>query len=87
MKNNAVSKSSLSYKTKKQYVPFDESIKVTPTGYSVAFTENNKAFENETVSFQSEALAMEFMQNTLSGNPNMADAIHVIPSNELNSAA
>jgi hypothetical protein len=86
-KNNAVAKSAGSYKTKKQFVPFDENIKVNPSGYSVAFTENNKAYSGEKATFESEALAREFMHNTLANNPNMADDIHVIPSNELNQVA
>ncbi|NJN26167.1 MAG: hypothetical protein HC819_09410 [Cyclobacteriaceae bacterium] len=87
MHNNAVAKSSLSYKTKKQFVPFDDTIKVNAPGYSVAFTANNTAFAAETVSFQSEALAMEFMHNTLATSPNMVDDLHVIPTNELNQVA
>lgn len=87
LKNNAVSKSALSFKTRKQFVPFEETIKVHENAFSVAFTTDNKAFNNEAGSFASEALAQEFMANSLSNDPNLADEIHVIPTNELNPAA
>ncbi len=85
--NNAASKSELSYKVKKQFVPNNEVITVKTGGYSVAFTADNKPFSGEAASFDSEALAQEFVKGKLAEDPNLADEIHVIPANEINTAA
>ena len=87
LRGNAVAKSSISYKSKKEMVPFDETIKVNPNQYSVAFTADNKAFSNEAAAFASEAQAQEYAKSKIAGDPNLSDAIHVIPQNELNTAA
>ncbi len=87
IKNGAVAKSPLSSKSKKQLIPFDETIKVNQNAYSVAFMSDNKAFNKGSVAFESEALAKEYVSNVLAGDPKMVDEIHVIPQNELNTAA
>ena len=87
LKGNATAKSANSYKTKKQMQPYDENIKVNPAGFSVAFTTNNKAVSGEAVAFASEAQAQEYAKTKIASDPNLSDAIHVIPQNELNTAA
>ena len=85
LKGNAVAKSALSFKTKKQYQPYADKIKVAPTGYAVASQMDNKAFNG--AAFTSEAQAREYMNQQIAANPNLKEALHVIPQHELNPAA
>lgn len=85
LKGNAVAKSSLSYKTKKQLQPFDDKIKVVQGAYAVANVMNNTSFASTI--FNSEAQAREFMQQQVTANPNLHESLHVIPQHELNPAA
>jgi len=82
LKGNAVAKSALSLKTKKQYQPFNEKIKVQQAGYNVAHQMDNKAFRETT--FASEAGAREFMRQQTTINPSLKESLHVIPQHELN---
>jgi hypothetical protein len=86
LRGNAVSKSTLSNATKKQYQPFAETIAVGADTYAVAFTSSNLAYDGQAV-FTSEARAREFMEKTVAGDPALADEIHVIPRYELSMAA
>lgn len=85
LKGNAVAKSSLSFKNKKELQPFDDKIIVVQGAYAVANVMNNKAHGAAT--FTSEAQAREFMQQQVTANPNLQEILHVIPQHELNPAA
>ncbi|CAL1519324.1 DUF6603 domain-containing protein [Chitinophaga sp. MM2321] len=87
LKGNAVAKSALSKKNIKQYQPFDDKVQVVQGAYAVANVMNNKAYNAGAAAFASEAQAREFMQQQLLTDPNLGDALHVIPQNELNTAA
>lgn len=78
-----IAQSPLSYANKKSMVPTvaEERIKIKQPGYVMAGTANNKVWQGTAV-FASEAHARDFMNTTLSSNPEMADEIHVIPAFE-----
>lgn len=80
----AVTKSELSNHYKSQLDPFinEAKVKVQDTGFVVAFTENNKAFNTEATSFASEALANQFIQQQITLNPALHESLHVIPKYE-----
>jgi hypothetical protein len=84
--NNAACRSSFSHRVKKEFQPFDEKIDVLPGAYSVAKTKDNKPYSSESMNFESLASAEEYMNGIISGNPMMADSVHAIPNNEINSA-
>lgn len=86
LKGNAVARSGLSYQRRKQYHPFRDKIKVMQTGYTVANQSDNRAFTTGTT-FSSEAKAREYMQQQVALNPNLKEALHVIPQHETNPAA
>jgi hypothetical protein len=78
----AVSLSELSFAKKKQQQPFADKIGVGEDTYAVAFQSNNQAYNAAAISFDSEASARDFMTQEVANNPNLADAIHVIPTFE-----
>jgi hypothetical protein len=84
---NAVSKSVLSKHHKDRMQPFENVIQIRPDQYSVAFNKNNKPFDATTTNFTSQAKAVEFMQEQIQTDPNLADSLHVIPNSEVNLAA
>ncbi len=87
LKGNAVANSPLSFKTKKQYQPFEEKVAVKQVTYSVASVMNNKAYNAEAASFASEAQAREFIQQQAKTDPKLKDNLHIILQHELNTAA
>jgi hypothetical protein len=86
LRGSAITQSEMSNHYKKQLQPFDEKIKVNPDVYTVAFNSNNKAFA-ATASFQSAAMAQDFLQQQVTLNPNLSESLHVIPQHEVNKAA
>jgi hypothetical protein len=84
---NAAAKSFASQRNKKELKPKNESISILQTGFSVAFTDNNKAVNARAVSFRSEALAREYLNGQINLDPNLAGNIHVVPQTELNTAS
>jgi len=82
--NNAVSRSSLSDRFKSECQPFDDRIQVSSGGYSVTSTKDNTPYDTDSVNFGSMASAEEYMNNIISESPEMADALHTIPNNEVN---
>ena len=87
LKGNAISKSTLSSKFKRQKMPFDDKITVTPTAYVVAFNTDNSPFNDESKVFSSSAQAEEFRSRQVRDNPNLQDILHVIPRVEMKVAA
>ena len=83
--NNAVAKSTISYKVKKQYQPFNEKIAVGRGKYTVANTRNNTPLRAEAVNFASQASADEYLNSLIAQDPAVAGSVHVIPNNEVNS--
>lgn len=80
----AVTKSGLSKHYKSSLDPFidEPKVKVKDTGFTVAFTENNKAFNAQSMNFASETLAHQFIQEQVSAQPELYDSLHVIPQYE-----
>lgn len=83
LKGSAVAQAAISMQSKKRMQPFDEKIAVKPNEYSVAFNENNTSVDS-TMSFTSQAMANQFMNEQIQHNPAMANQIHVIPNTEIN---
>lgn len=80
----AVTKSDLSKHYKSKLDPFldDPKVKVKDTGFTVAFTENNKAFNAQSMHFANETLANQFIQQQVAANPALHESLHVIPEYE-----
>jgi hypothetical protein len=87
LRGNAVARSVLSHRHKMQYQPFADKIQVRHGTYSVALTMNNQAIHEEAMSFASEALAREYMQQTLADDPGLTGQVHVIPQTEVNNGS
>jgi hypothetical protein len=85
--NNAVHKSSISHKLKRELQPFDEKIKIYSGAYTVANNKDNKPINKKATNFTSFASAEEFMNEQIAKQQEMAENIHVIPNNEVNLAA
>jgi hypothetical protein len=84
---NAVTKSVLSQHHKRRIQPFEEVIQIQPTQYSVAFNSNNRPVDAGAATFTSQVKAMEYMQQQIQSDPNLANNLHVIPNSEVNLAA
>ena len=80
----AVTKSDLSKHRKTQLDPFINESKVTvrDSGFTVAFTENNKAYSAQAMNFASETLARQFIEEQVAAKPELYDSLHVIPQYE-----
>ncbi len=87
LKGNAAAKADISHHHKKQKLPFEDKIEVKPNTYAVAFNTNNKAFDDQAGAFTSKAQAQEFMDQQIAADPNLAEALHVIPQVEMQRAA
>lgn len=85
LNGNSASKSPLSKATATKLKPFDEKIEVAQPGYSIAFQDSNKPF-NQTVRFESEAAAQTHLQNMLKTQPQLKKQVHIIPNFELQDA-
>jgi hypothetical protein len=86
LKGSSVSQSVLSNQYKKRMRPFDDVIKVEPNQYSVAFNTDNRPMDAAATTFTSQAKAMEFMEQQVKVNSQLADRLHVIPNTEINIA-
>jgi hypothetical protein len=62
--------------------PFDDKVAVKEGGFTVAQTQDNKAYSAASTYFASEAMANQFLQNQVAANPDLHDALHVIPHYE-----
>jgi hypothetical protein len=82
LKGNAVAKSPVSKATKKKLQPFDEKIAVSDGGYSVVFNMDNTLL-NSTASFNSEAMASDYMQKQMKNNPKLKGQLQVVPDFEM----
>jgi hypothetical protein len=78
----AISKSVLSQNYKKMLDPFDDKVAVKEGGFTVAQTQDNKAYSAASTYFASEAMANQFLQSQVAANPDLHDALHVIPHYE-----
>jgi len=78
----AVSKSVLSQNYKKLLDPFEDKVAVKEGGFTVAHTENNAPYSASSTYFASEAMANQFLQSQIVANPDLHDALHVIPQYE-----
>jgi hypothetical protein len=75
---NAVAKSELSKAAEVKLKPFSDGVAVKGESFAVASQTTNQPI----ASFASEAMANEQLQSQLAANPNLAGALHVIPSFE-----
>ena len=82
LRGGAVTKSDLSKAQKERLDPFPEKVAVQDETFTVAFQANNKPFTAASASFHSEASAREFLSQQVAADPNLGDALHVIPSFE-----
>jgi len=86
LNGSAVAQSVVSQQSKKRMQPFDAKIEVKPNEYSVAFNENNASID-ASLSFASQAMANQFMNQQIQSDPSLASKLHVIPNTETNFAA
>ncbi len=82
MKGAAVTKCELSRHHKRQLDPFTDKLRVVEGGFTVAHTENNKAYSAAATFFASEAQANQYMRQQVAAHPELHDALHVIPRYE-----
>jgi hypothetical protein len=82
LRGAAVTRSSLSQAVATKLQPFPDKITVQGESYTVAYQATNQAVAADSVSFQSEASARQYMNQKVAADPTLADAIHVIPEFE-----
>jgi hypothetical protein len=87
LNGNAMSLFAQSYKRQKQLKPFEEQIVVNQHSYAVVKTEDNSAFKEDAVSFNSYAKAREYLKQQVAEDANLANELNVIPSVEMKEAA
>ena len=83
---SAVKQSVLSRHYQTRLRPFDEVITVQPNEYSVAFSETNQSIDSS-LSFSSQAKAVQYMNRRVAEDPALGARVHVIPNTELDLAA
>ncbi len=79
---NAVARSSISNRTRKQLQPFDNAITVGNDRWAVASARDNCAVNGNAV-FNSEAQAREFLNSQVALDASSEASMHVIPESEL----
>ena len=79
----AISKSDISFSQQQKLQPFESKIISSEPAYRVANAADNKPFA-DSIEFQSEALAQEYMSQQIEANPTLTQSIHVIPQYEVN---
>jgi hypothetical protein len=82
MAGASISKSSLSQSYLEKLQPFDAKIALRPASYAVALQATNKSI-GTTATFTSQASANDYLQQQIALDPNMSDALHVIPTHEV----
>jgi hypothetical protein len=83
LNGNAITKSTLSNKYKKQRMPFADKITIVPNLYVVATNIDNIPFSEEAKAFTSYTEAEEYMNEQVQEDPNLQDSLHVIPRVEM----
>ncbi|WP_048710057.1 DUF6603 domain-containing protein [Microvirga massiliensis] len=78
----SIARSPLSTNTKRRLDPYGDAISISGDHFAVASASTNVAVAADAV-FASEAAAMDHMASLIAADPNLADAIHVLPSAEL----
>lgn len=78
----SVTKSVLSQAHRQQYQPFADRMDVMAEGYAVVLTTDNTPYAAASVGFASEASAREYVTRAVSGDPNLAEQIQVVPTFE-----
>jgi hypothetical protein len=86
LSGSAVKQSTLSKHYQTRLRPFDEVITVQPHGYSVAYSENNQSIDS-TLTFTSQAKAVQYMNSRVAADPALGPRVHVIPNTEVDLAA
>jgi hypothetical protein len=84
LRGAAVTQSKLSYHYKAQLQPFAEKVAVRSEGYTVAFSRDNSAF-GSAATFESEAMAVDYLKQQIGANPALGAELHVIPNYEVRS--
>ncbi len=87
LRGNAVTKSDISKHQQKLRQPFDDKIRLQQPGFTVAFNRDNTPVDGAAARFDSQAQAREYLQQRITENPELVDAVHVIPSTEVNTEA
>lgn len=82
IKGSSISKSKLSDNYRSKLKPFDTLLEVNEELFTVAFQNNNKAFDSH-ATFSSEMEAESFMKEKIRVNPDLKKQIHIIPQYEL----
>jgi len=81
-RGGAIAQNELSAAVRGRLQPFADRVAVSDDGFTVAFQHDNRAFAAEAASFASEASAREYLSRRVAADPNLADALHVIPDFE-----
>ena len=84
LRGNAVSRATISNAQQKKLQPFEDKITISNESFTVAFNSNNSPLNNESVAFESQARALDYMNAKIEEDPNLAESIHVIPQTEMN---
>ena len=77
---NAATRSTLSAATRRRLVPFPDTVQVVDDTYTVAFADTNLA---ASATFRSAASAQDYLAAQVAADPNLAEALHVIPTCEV----
>lgn len=83
LRGGAAARSTLSNKTRKERVPFENKVEVPSEGFAVVTTLDGKLFAKDTL-FASEALALAFLRQKNAENPRLREVLQVVPTFEVN---
>ena len=82
LRGNAAARSPLSAATARALDPFDSRVTVGAATYAVASSMDNTIVD-EAARFTSKAKAGDFLRQTVSQDPALREALHVVPASEL----
>ncbi len=84
LKNNAATKSMLAYRQKLESQPFAEKVNVMDGAYSAVYTANNSPYSDESINFETQWEAEDFISEQIANKNIQIDEVHVVPTNEMN---
>ncbi len=83
LRANSAAQSTLSASTRAKAVPYTDAVKVGSETFAVALQTSNKAVHDETVSFASQASAMDYLAKAVAADPSLSGKLHVLPKFEV----
>jgi len=83
LRANSAAQSKLSASTRAKAIPYADAVTVGSETFAVALQSSNKAVHDATISFSSQASAMDYLARAVAADPSLSGKLHVLPKFEV----